>query len=304
MQGVFFQNCLFKDWQTSQEKRTNETKRTLGDKNANLYATAVSGKLKLKGESSSSKHKKSKKSKKRKHEDEGAARDIDKEDMLSHAGGWVVDKFEQITGTVFIELQEFMYMHGLDNGVFVLGAPHEPGDRPDTCELFTAVRVDDKHVALKSAYGKYLSVNSNGLVVGRSDAISPKEYFEIEIDYDYDGRKIYVKASNGNYVSANGDGDMVALREKKEENEVRIRSLNKREDDKAKASKELPSEEQTEDMRNVELNYVKKFQKFQDKKIRLCPEDTSELAEAKVKGELHEKLLDRREKMKSDRYCK
>ena len=281
----------------------------MSDKSSNPYVTAVSGKLKLKGEkssSSSSKHK-HKKSKKRKHGDEDndhSARDFDKEDILSHAGGWVVEKFEQITGTVFIELQEFMYMHGLDNGVFVLGAPHEPADRPDTCELFTAVRVDDKHVALKSAYGKYLSVNSNGLVVGRSDAISPKEYFEVEIDYDYDGRKIYLKASNGNYVNANGEGDIVALKEKKDENDLRIRSLNKREDDKAKANKDLPTEEQSEDMRNVELNYVKMFQKFQDKKIRLCPEDTSELAEAKAKGELHEKLLDRREKMKADRYCK
>jgi len=32
-----------------------------------------------------------------------------------------------MTGTLFIEFKELMYMHGLDNGMFVLGAPHDQG---------------------------------------------------------------------------------------------------------------------------------------------------------------------------------
>ena len=103
----------------------------------------------------------------------------------------------------------------------MLGAPHSPEERPDTCELLTAVPIDEKHVAFKSAYGKYLSVNPRGLLIGRSEAISPKEYFKVEIDYDYDGRKIYIKASNDNYLTVNHDGDMVALRDTKEDAEVR-----------------------------------------------------------------------------------
>jgi len=67
-----------------------------------------------------------------------------------------------------------MYLHGLDNGLFVLGASHVPSERPDVGELLTAVPIDNKYIAFKSAYSKYLSVNSNGLVIGRSDAISPK----------------------------------------------------------------------------------------------------------------------------------
>ncbi len=99
----------------------------------------------------------------------------------------------------------------------------------------------------------------------------------------------------------NNEGDIVAVSETKEDMAVCVRSLSLR---GKKINKELPEEEKGDDLRNVELNYVKKFQKFQDKRIKLSEEDTNDLSEAKVQGILHEKLLDRREKMKADRYCK
>ena len=36
----------------------------------------------------------------------------------------------------------------------------------------------------------------------------------------------------------------------------------------------------------------------------MCSENRGVLKKAKVAGKLHEALLDRREKMKADRYCK
>lgn len=168
----------------------------------------------------------------------------------------------------------------------------------------SAIKADDRHVALKSAYGKFLSVNQNGLLVGRSDAVSSREYFELEFEYDYDGRKIYMKASNGKYVGVNHDGDIVAMAGDKTEMALEIRSLKKKSEKTKERKDKMPEEERSDDLKNVELNYVKKFQKFQDKRIRLNEGDVGELTEAKVQGILHEKLLDRREKMKADRYCK
>ena len=46
---------------------------------------------------------------------------------------------------------------------------------PSPPEQFTAVKQSDSRIALKSGYGKYLGINSDGLLVGRSDAIGPRE---------------------------------------------------------------------------------------------------------------------------------
>ena len=48
----------------------------------------------------------------------------------------------------------------------------------------------------------------------------------------------------------------------------------------------------------------KKFQSWEDRRVRVCGESRDRLETAQRKGKLHEALLDRRERMKADRYCK
>ncbi len=107
---------------------------------------------------------------------------------------------------------------------------------------------------------------------------------------------------NGKFLSVDEESEsVVCSRERAGEGEMlSVRSNAEREEDKAAV---IPEEEQG-NVGQVELNFVKKFQKFQDHKIRLCQEDRRELLRAKAEGDLHEALLDRRAKMKADRYCK
>lgn len=50
--------------------------------------------------------------------------------------------------------------------------------------------------------------------------------------------------------------------------------------------------------------FANRFQSWQDGKLRVSESDKRALKRAKEEGKLHEQLLDRREKMKSDKFCK
>jgi protein FRG1 len=56
--------------------------------------------------------------------------------------------------------------------------------------------------------------------------------------------------------------------------------------------------------KEIELNNVKRFQSWSDGRVRVTNEDTRELKKAKKEGKFSEAMLDRREKLKSDKFCK
>ncbi|XP_018101183.1 protein FRG1 isoform X2 [Xenopus laevis] len=218
------------------------------------YSKVKSTKLMLKGMKNKSKKNKDKKRK----------REESDEDKLDIAGNWwSVKNFGEISGTVAIEMDKGAYIHALDNGLFTIGAPHkDDDDGPSPPEQFTAIKLSDSRVALKSGYGKYLGINSDGLVIGRSDAIGAREQWEPVFDT--------------------------------------IRSCAERE---AKRDDDIPNEDKG-NVKQCEINYVKKFQSFQDRKLKVSREDNKDLKKARKDGNFHETLLDRRAKLKADRYCK
>ena len=59
--------------------------------------------------------------------------------------------------------------------------PVFPGEGPEPQEILTAIPINAEFqgkLALKSGYGKYLSITADGVVVGRSDAIGSREQWE------------------------------------------------------------------------------------------------------------------------------
>ncbi|CAG4935259.1 unnamed protein product [Parnassius apollo] len=254
------------------------------------YAAVKRGKLILKGDKP--------KAKKRKHKkkDKSNESNVD-EDCVKHGGWWRAGKIEDITGSISIEFGKNTYVSALDNGLFTIGAPHDEGDGPSPEEIFTAFPAGENKFALKSGYGKYLGVSKDGVVIGRSDAVGPMEQWEPVFQ---DGQMAILSSLN-KFMSVNPEDDSVVASSLTagEREFCIIRSNKSRETGKVV----LPDEEQG-DLAEVEVNYVKKFQKFQDKKLRLNDGGVSELKKAKIEGNLHETLLDRRSKMKADRYCK
>src|SRR6202008_1518304 len=59
------------------------------------------------------------------------------------------------------------------------------------------------HIALKSGYNKYLSIDSKGRLVGRSDAIGSREQFEPV----FQDSKLALLGSNSCFLSADEDNE-------------------------------------------------------------------------------------------------
>ncbi|KAJ3106967.1 hypothetical protein HDU97_005248 [Phlyctochytrium planicorne] len=147
--------------------------------------------------------------------------------------------------------------------------------------------------SIKSPHGKYLSSDKFGIVSCERDAVGPGEEWEVEF---VEGGCL-LKSFRDMYLSAHGT--LVRADEEKVGEgamfKVKCQAQNK---------KSIKRRKVVEDSGNVEAEALKKFQSWGGGKRVLSKEDQKELKKAQKKGTVNETLLDRREKLKADKFCK
>ena len=119
-------------------------------KMADNYKQVKSGRLKLKGFDDSLRKKKHKKKKREREEEEPT--DVD---ALRHGGWRKVENFREVSGNIALQTFQTTYIEALNTGLFTVGELRDDGENsPAPVEVFTAVPLSEKNIALKSGYGK------------------------------------------------------------------------------------------------------------------------------------------------------
>lgn len=224
------------------------------------------------------------------------------EDAESHGGWWRVESYEQIKNEVAIEFIPGCYAKALSNGSIVLGDPHPPGEPPDEEEIFTAVCAATNQVAFRSGFGRYLNVDTKKRLMGLSEAIGEQELF-LPVFQDY---KLALSAYNDCFMSAPEADIKQIMVEAERAGPYEMLNVRVNHDPLKYLGKEKDKTTSAEDsgtLYETELGYLKKYQSNKLKNVSLH-EDKKHLKKARVEGELHEALLDKRVKSKSDKYCK
>ena len=119
---------------------------------ADSYKQVKVGRLKLKGLDDSSQKKKHKKKKKKRERELEEPTDVD---ALRHGGWRKVENFQEVTGNIALQTFKKSYVEALNTGLFTVGELRDDGENsPAPVEVFTAVPLSEKKIALKSGYGR------------------------------------------------------------------------------------------------------------------------------------------------------
>lgn len=267
------------------------------------YARAKGGKLKLKGNKSLFKSDKTKKKKKAVKE---SLQEVDP-DTVSHGGWWRIADEVDLKGGENIAFEcgdgSSCYLAAMDNGKFTVGGPHIQGEGPSPEEILTLIKTpDDSKISLKTGYGKFVSVNAEGQLVAMSDAVGTRERLLVVFQ---DGKSAVQAVANSLFLSLKPDaeGYIHAVSRKAESNEM----INLRTNAVREGPVDWRSAEDKKPAKECEAAYMKMYQHskvvLKGKHISVKLDDRTAVRKAQNEGNLHEYLLDRRTKMKSDKYC-
>lgn len=213
-------------------------------------------------------------------------------------------KSEHIDEDVAIEFYPGCYAKSYSNGTIGLGEPHPPGDGPDEEEIFTAISAPSNQFALKSGFGRYLSIDAKTKkLTGLSEAIGEQELFLASFEADKTAICCFTDTFLGP-AGEPGDLSIYAIARTVTPNEMLSIRVNydplmagmSKQDAESKGVK-------FGELYESELGHLKKLQSKGLDGATL-EREKKQLKKARMDGQLHEALLDKREKHKSDKYCK
>ena len=94
---------------------------------------------------------------------------------------WVVREPTDLSGTVILENASGGYLCAVDDGTLTVAdaTPGKEREGPTAPEIFTMIKVTDARVALKTAYGRYVSLNENSrAITAREEAMGVREMWQ------------------------------------------------------------------------------------------------------------------------------
>eukprot|EP00041_Stephanoeca_diplocostata_P042099 m.10213 g.10213 ORF g.10213 m.10213 type:complete len:275 (+) comp7256_c0_seq1:271-1095(+) len=269
------------------------------------YTAVRSGSLKFKGQ-------KKIKKKKKKISSDASSESGDKVETR-HNAFWLVTSTDHLVGNVLVETQSGGYLTAIDDGTVTTALPrpadHSPENMPEPQDIMTIVKVSDTRVAFKTAYGRYISsVPDSGDVVAQTEAMGVREMWQPIMQSD---GIIQFRSPDKKFLCASVPGQLAhAHSDSPSAQGVLFRIHSSGDIAVTKPKKRGDYDIDGGSLKNMETNFVKKFQSYQNlcfkegSKVKVSAEDRKRLKSAKTSGKLHEELLDRRSKLKADRYCK
>ncbi|KAF9298263.1 hypothetical protein BGZ74_009453 [Mortierella antarctica] len=271
-------------------------------------------KLSFKGES---------KTKKKKRKAENPA---DEEDSNANTDGWVhVKALSDLGGPIFLTFSSDppTSLSIDDKSTKVIMRPIE-SDSPSSSssatsldqaeptvvqQVFVATMLPDSdRMTLKASNGRYLSSDKFGIVSADTEAIGMQEEWTAILKPEENGgialQNHYGKFLSVDEVAAERPGSSLGFQIRADSEvigfcelfQAKIQAKYRK---KAKKTKEVQIA-----TKDYEFEQSRKFQTWNHGRIVVSDRDIRELDKAKKQGRFSEALLDRREKVKSDRYCK
>jgi len=129
--------------------------------------------------------------------------------------------------------------------------------------------------------------------------VSQRELWTVE--YDENRGLLRIVSPDERHLTFGSHGDIRATEIKPGPSEYIKMRTNAPRPLKAKVKERTSNESE---LRQLEENEARRFQSFRDSKVRVSEEEVSALKRAQKHGTVSSTLLDRRSKLKADRYCK